>query len=177
MFNDGKVSAHHAIIPTPARTNISAMSEIELNLYDAIRRFYIAQFYSEFEFSKTVIEVQSGRHLFAASGKTPTKQGWKVLFTSDSESDPKEEGEDVDALIEQEKLPRVSQGEPALLKGADLANKMTRPAPPFHRSHPLGRNGEHRQIRDRGEVQADPQRHGRPRHPSHPSEHHPGCRG
>ncbi|HFZ8524676.1 DNA topoisomerase III [Aeromonas caviae] len=131
VFNDSKVSAHHAIIPTPARTNISAMSEIELNLYDAIRRFYIAQFYSEFEFSKTVIEVQSGRHLFAASGKTPAKQGWKVLFTSDSESDPKEEGEDVDALIEQEKLPRVSQGEPALLKGADLANKMTRPAPHF----------------------------------------------
>ena len=42
MFNDSKASAHHAIIPTPARTNISAMSEIELNLYDAIRRFYIA---------------------------------------------------------------------------------------------------------------------------------------
>ncbi|MDA1379299.1 hypothetical protein PCI56_04645 [Plesiomonas shigelloides subsp. oncorhynchi] len=48
VFNDAKVTAHHAIIPTPARTDISAMSEIELNLYDAIRRFYIAQFYSEF---------------------------------------------------------------------------------------------------------------------------------
>ncbi|MCR3965373.1 DNA topoisomerase, partial [Aeromonas veronii] len=79
VFNDSKVTAHHAIIPTPARTDINAMSEIELNLYDAIRRFYIAQFYSEFEFTKTAIEVQCGRHLFAASGKTPAKQGWKVL--------------------------------------------------------------------------------------------------
>ena len=113
------------------------------------------QFYSEFEFSKTVIEVQSGRHLFAASGKTPTKQGWKVLFTSDSEVTRREEGEDVDALIEQG-LPRVSQENPALLKGADLANKMTaRPA--FSPKPPSCRNGEHRQIRDRGEVQTDPQ--------------------
>ncbi|CAJ0563603.1 DNA topoisomerase 3 [Escherichia coli] len=131
VFNDAKVTAHHAIIPTPARTDISAMSEIEFNLYDAIRRFYIAQFYSEFEFTKTSIEVQCGRHLFAASGKTPTKQGWKVLFASDSESSPKDEGEDTDAPVEQEKLPRVSQGEPALLNGAELANKMTRPAPHF----------------------------------------------
>ncbi|MCV5163675.1 DNA topoisomerase, partial [Escherichia coli] len=71
------------------------------------------------------------RHLFAASGKTPAKQGWKVLFASDSESSPKDEGEDTDAPGEQEKLPRVSQGEPALLNGAELANKMTRPAPHF----------------------------------------------
>ncbi len=81
------------------------MSEIEFNLYDAIRRFYIAQFYSEFEFTKTSIEVQCGRHLFASAGKTPTKQGWKVLFASDSESSPKDEGEDTDAPVEQEKLP------------------------------------------------------------------------
>ncbi|WP_239699224.1 DNA topoisomerase, partial [Salmonella enterica] len=33
--------------------------------------------------------------------------------------------------VKQEKLPRVSQGEPALLNGAELANKMTRPAPHF----------------------------------------------
>ncbi len=105
VFNDSKVTAHHAIIPTPARTDINAMSEIELNLYDAIRRFYIAQFYSEFEFTKTAIEVQCGRHLFAASGKTPAKQGWKVLFSSDSESSPKDEWEDTDAPVEQEKLP------------------------------------------------------------------------
>ncbi|WP_368181606.1 DNA topoisomerase 3 [Aeromonas sp. R7-5] len=138
VFNDSKVTAHHAIIPTPAKINISAMSEIELNLYDAIRRFYIAQFYSEHEFSKTVIEVQSGRHLFTASGKTPSKQGWKLLFTSDSESDPQDEVDETDAPIEQEKLPRISQGEPAQLKRPDLASKMSRPPPHFTESTLLG---------------------------------------
>ncbi|MCV5664848.1 DNA topoisomerase, partial [Escherichia coli] len=70
-------------------------------------------------------------HFFTASGKTPAKHGWKVLFASDSESSLKDEWEDTDAPVEQEKLPRVSQGEPALLNGAELANKMTRPAPHF----------------------------------------------
>ncbi|WP_370559792.1 DNA topoisomerase III (plasmid) [Edwardsiella tarda] len=131
VFNDAAVTAHHAIIPTPAKVNISSMSEIEYNLYDIIRRFYIAQFYSEFEFSKTKIEVQCGHHFFNTSGKTPTKQGWKVLFTSEDESDPQGENDSDDRPIEQEKLPHVSQGEPARLNNAELANKMTRPPPHF----------------------------------------------
>lgn len=67
-FNDKKVTAHHAIIPTPARANLSAMSDIELNIYDAIRRFFIAQFYSDYEFNRTVIELDCAGHIFATVG-------------------------------------------------------------------------------------------------------------
>lgn len=138
-FNDKKVTAHHAIIPTPTRTDISAMSEIELNLYDAIRRFYIAQFYSPFEFNRTNIEVTSGNHLFTAKGKTPLKQGWKVIFNSDSESSPEDEADkNSDAPREQEKLPQVNQGEPAQILGSQLADKMTRPPARFTEATLLG---------------------------------------
>jgi len=133
-FNDKKITAHHAIIPTPARTNIQAMSEVEFNLYDAIRRFYIAQFYSAFEFNRTSIEVTCGNHLFAAKGKMPLKQGWKVLFNSDSESSPADEGEADDATKEQSSLPRVNQGEPALILDSSLQDKMTRPPAHFTES-------------------------------------------
>ena len=78
--NDAKVTAHHAIIPTPPEQTSVPASEIEFNLYDAIRRFYIAQFYSEFEFTKTSIEVQCGRHLFAASGKTPPNKAGRFCL-------------------------------------------------------------------------------------------------
>ena len=134
-FNDAKISAHHAIIPTAATgIDLRAMSEIEFHLYDAIRRFYIAQFYSAFEFTRTTIEVQCGRHLFAASGKTPIRQGWKVLFATAEEADPKDDGEDPDADAsppEHETLPRVCQGEPALIASPEITDKMTRPAPHF----------------------------------------------
>jgi DNA topoisomerase-3 len=126
-FNDKKITAHHAIIPTPARTDISAMSEVEFNLYDAIRRFYIAQFYTPFEFSRTKIEVTCGAHLFNAVGKTPLKQGWKVLFNSDNESTPSDDNEQDDTPEEQTTLPRVNHGEPAMIHKSSLDDKMTRP--------------------------------------------------
>lgn len=56
-FNDAKVTAHHAIIPTRVRADTSKMSPLQFNLYDAIRRHYIAQFYAPFEFDKTDIEL------------------------------------------------------------------------------------------------------------------------
>ncbi len=130
VFNDAKVTAHHAIIPTPTKTNIAAMSDEQRNIYDAIRRFYIAQFYSDFQFNRTQIEVTCGEHNFVASGKTPLKQGWKVLFASESESDPKDDA-DTDEMLEQDKLPKVSHGEPAQVVKPDIQGKMTRPSPHF----------------------------------------------
>lgn len=130
-YNDSKVTAHHAIIPTPARTDISKMSELEFNLYDCIRRFYVAQFYAPFEFNRTKIQVTAGQHLFNARGKTPLKQGWKVIFNSDLESAPEDEGETKDENPEQDQLPPMRQGEPAVINGAELADKLTRPPPHF----------------------------------------------
>ena len=133
VFNDAKVTAHHAIIPTPTKTNIDKMSEKERNIYDAVRRFYIAQFYSDFEFNRTQIEATCGEHIFAASGKMPLKQGWKVLFASETESNPKEDDAD-DVQAEQDKLPRVSHGEPAQVVKPVIHSKMTRPSPHFTES-------------------------------------------
>lgn len=135
VFNDKKITAHHAIIPTPFKVDISAMSEPEFNIYDAVRRFYIAQFYSPAEFSRTVIDVMCGNHLFIAAGKTPLKQGWKVLFNSESESSPQDEGTEAgEGLAEQDKLPRVNQGEPALISNLSIGSKVTRPSPHFTES-------------------------------------------
>lgn len=134
-FNDKKMdSAHHAIIPTTELADMAALNEREANLFDAIRRFYIAQFYQEHEFSRTTIEVLCGEHLFAASGKTPLKQGWKLLFASDNESAPQDASDGDDGVSDQRlnsSLPRVSEGEPALVSELDNIRKMTRPAPHY----------------------------------------------
>lgn len=141
-YNDEKVTAHHAIIPTPSATDISKMSELERHLYDAIRRFYIAQFYHPFEFKRTALEVAAGKHVFTAAGKVPIKQGWKVIFGSDAESSPQDDSQDAaDAEEnpgESTLLPKVRQGEPALIQSGDLIDKMTRPAPHFTESALLG---------------------------------------
>lgn len=135
-FNDKKVTAHHAIIPTPAKAHLAAMSDIERNVYDAVRRFFIAQFYSYYEFNKTVIELECSGHTFATTGQTPLRQGWKVLFASDNESDPKDEG--TDDSDDQSKLPPISQGEPAQIRETDVQSKTTRPPPRFTEASLLG---------------------------------------
>ena len=54
-WNDKKISAHHAIIPTTVCPNYAELSEMERNLYDLVARAYIAQFYPQQEFLTTKI--------------------------------------------------------------------------------------------------------------------------
>src|SRR3546814_11919134 len=53
-WNDGKVTAHHGIIPTLEPANLSAMNEKELAVYRLIRAHYLAQFLPHHEFDRPV---------------------------------------------------------------------------------------------------------------------------
>jgi DNA topoisomerase-3 len=56
-WNDGKVTAHHGIIPTLEPANLSAMSAKELAVYRLIRAHYLAQFLPHHEFDRTVAQL------------------------------------------------------------------------------------------------------------------------
>ncbi|WP_207238101.1 MULTISPECIES: DNA topoisomerase III, partial [unclassified Pseudomonas] len=63
-WNDGKVSAHHGIIPTLEPANLSAMSDNELAVYKLIRAHYLAQFLPHHEFDRTTAQLLcSGQNL------------------------------------------------------------------------------------------------------------------
>ncbi|WP_256864444.1 DNA topoisomerase, partial [Salmonella enterica] len=44
-WNDKKVDAHHAIIPTPKTASVNGLSATEQKIYDLIARQYLIQFY------------------------------------------------------------------------------------------------------------------------------------
>lgn len=132
-FNDAKVNAHHAIIPTLTRTDVSKMSELEFNLYDAIRRHYLAQFYAPFEFNKTQVRLNVEGHLFNATGKVPVKQGWRILFTNDI-MEEEDNSNDEEQAESNNLLPPMRQGEPAAVADAALEDKTTRAPPHFTES-------------------------------------------
>jgi len=85
-WNDKKISAHHAIIPTTVRANLSALSETERNLYHLIARGYLAQFYPLHLYDQTKVEVTYKEELFTASGRTEREPGWKVMYRSAAKS-------------------------------------------------------------------------------------------
>lgn len=129
-FNDDKFDAHHGIIPTRQQIKLTDLNDKERNIYDAIRRFYIAQFYSPAEVAKTHIVVDCEGHKFEARGKTPLVSGWKIIFQSEAEVNPKDENEiDEDEAVKN--LPKVNQNEACFISKSDIANKMTKPAPHF----------------------------------------------
>lgn len=139
VFDDTKVKAHHAIIPTPGRARMAAMSEIEAHLYDAIRRFYLAQFFPEHQYLTSTITVECAGHHFAARGTTPTAPGWKAVFGAEQESNPEDEAAADDTQApEQSTLPAVQQSERVQLTSSHLAEKATRPPSHFTEDSLLG---------------------------------------
>lgn len=138
-FNDSKVSAHHGIIPTQKVINLDDLNERERNIYDAIRRHYVAQFYAAFEFEETQVKVELDAgtrgqpEIFTAKGKVPTAMGWQVLFKSaptDDENDKDTEGPG-GSEFKNDELPEMVAGEGAQSAAARLLDKMTRPSPHF----------------------------------------------
>jgi DNA topoisomerase III len=81
VWNNKKITAHHGIIPTMnEQVDIGKMSPEELNVYDLIRRQYLAQFMGDYEYQQRQVEVQCAGETFTATGNTPMKLGWKQAF-------------------------------------------------------------------------------------------------
>ena len=79
-WNDKKVSAHHAIIPTEKSSANINLNSFESNVYQLIVRQYLAQFYPPYLYHHATIEVDIAGGLFKASAKSPVDSGWKILF-------------------------------------------------------------------------------------------------
>lgn len=77
VFDNSKVTDHHAIIPTgvPA-TNLSQQ---EMMVYDLVTRRFIAEFYPDCEISTTTVLGKVADIEFKASGKQILKPGWRTV--------------------------------------------------------------------------------------------------
>ena len=79
-WNDKKITAHHAIIPTKVKVNLNVLAEVERNIYFLIAQAYIAQFYPVHIYDQTKITVEYMQEIFTASGRTVKQPGWKELY-------------------------------------------------------------------------------------------------
>lgn len=121
-WNDKKITAHHAIIPTVEKCNFTALSETEQNVYFLIAQAYIAQFYPVHVYSQTKAEVRHVDECFTASGRIIRELGWKELYGSDAE-EKKEEDDGT--------LPPMEKGDPVEYLQATAEKKSTRPPARF----------------------------------------------
>lgn len=92
VFDDTKVTDHHAIIPTGVRPN--NLSENERKVYDLVARRFIAAFYPDCQISTTTVLGKVGKVEFKVTGKQILEPGWRVVFGAeqkDPDTEPSEE--------------------------------------------------------------------------------------
>ena len=120
-WNDKKITAHHGIIPTQGRVDMSKMSEDEFKLYDLIRRRYLAQFLPLCEVDKTVVQLESGGQTLIAKGNVTLAAGWKMLFGKAAEED---ESNDDNA---KQKLPVLKANQQCRVIDTEIKSLQTSP--------------------------------------------------
>jgi len=77
VFNDKKITDHHAIIPTGIQSNLQYNQQ---QVYNIITKRFIAVFYDDCDISRTSVTGEAAEIVFKATGKEVLKKGWHIVF-------------------------------------------------------------------------------------------------
>ncbi len=108
VFDNKKVTDHHAIIPTGQRP--IGLSADEQKVFNLVALRFIAAFYPECEVSNTTVLAKAGELDFKVTGREVLKPGWRVVF---DEKDLKDTADTKDSNEEEstKSLPSFVKGE------------------------------------------------------------------
>ena len=116
VFDNKKVTDHHAIIPTGQRPD--NLTADEKKVYELVALHFIAVFYPECEVSNTTVLAKAGEIDFKVTGREVIKPGWRVVFANLTPTLSQGEGEDsqdspdsLDSSGTQNSLPAFVKGE------------------------------------------------------------------
>jgi DNA topoisomerase-3 len=133
VFNDKKVTDHHAIIPTGMQINLQYNQQ---QVYDIIVKRFIGVFYPDCDVSNTTVIGKAADVNFKTTGKEILKEGWKVVFkfgksisssTSDKDTLPTftagEKGPHEPSFLEKQTKPPNQFTEASLLRAMETAGR------------------------------------------------------
>jgi DNA topoisomerase-3 len=143
VFDDKKVTDHHAIIPTGV--NPSGISPTENQIYDLIAKRFIAVFYPECKISTTTVLGKVGQLEFKATGKQIITPGWRVVYQDEKQVAEKSEEERImPVFVEGEKGPHT----PIVHKGKTAPPKPYTEATLLRAMETAGKQIEDEEMRD-----------------------------
>lgn len=115
-WNDSKVDAHHAIIPTPKKASVNTLSSYEMKVYQLIARQYLIQFYPAAVYAEAKLVFNIAGGVFIAKGRQLLSAGWKALT---GHQDEQEEGVD--------KVPPLAVGTVLQCREGEIKQRQTDP--------------------------------------------------
>ncbi len=132
VFNDKKVTDHHAIIPTGVQINLQYNQQ---QVYDIIVKRFIASFYEDCTVANTTVIGKADTVTFKTTGKEILKKGWRIVFeTAENHQQKKEKGilpsfvkgekgAHETSFLEKETKPPKQYTEATLLRSMETAGK------------------------------------------------------
>lgn len=121
-WNDSKVDAHHAIIPTPKKSSVNGLSGNEMKIYQQIARQYLMQFYPHAVYAEAKLAFDIAGGVFIAKGRQLVSPGWKVLMGKTDSAD-KSDGADT--------VPPLPEGTVLTCREGVIGDKKTEPPKHF----------------------------------------------
>lgn len=123
-FNDAKLTAHFAIIPTAVKLDLSKLTDRERNVYLAISQYYLAQFMPPAERERTTMIVDLGAgESFKATSTTTVIPGFRSFLANEKLDD--EEGEESDSENCLSHIPAGTYS--GVVKNTEVKEKETKP--------------------------------------------------
>jgi DNA topoisomerase III len=130
VFNDKKVTDHHAIIPTGVQNKLQYNQQ---QVYDIIVKRFIAVFYEDCTVSNTTVIGKAAEVSFKTTGKEILKKGWRIVFENPNEKEKEtgilptfvkgEKGPHQPSFLEKETKPPNQFTEASLLRAMETAGK------------------------------------------------------
>ncbi|MGX9985736.1 DNA topoisomerase 3 [Soonwooa purpurea] len=147
VFDDSKVTDHHAIIPTeiPPSSNLSKEEKL---IYDLIAKRFIAVFYPECKISNTLVEGQVGTIPFKASGKQILELGWREVYAKDKKDDSEKKDKDEEQAIPSFEIGEKGEHEPLIHQGKTSPPKAYTEATLLRAMETAGKQVEDEELRE-----------------------------
>jgi DNA topoisomerase-3 len=127
-WNDAKVTAHHAIVPTTATTKLSALTDVELKVYGLVCLAYIAQFYGAHRYEAVSADLEIASEPFVATGRKELAPGWRVVYAAlaTNATKAKKKDDDDDSSDGAQKVPIMQVDDALQCVDAGVKEKKTK---------------------------------------------------
>ncbi|MEN6484788.1 MAG: DNA topoisomerase 3 [Syntrophobacteraceae bacterium] len=122
VFNDAKLTDHHALIPLAALPPHAAQGERQI--YELVLKRFAAVFHADYEYEATEVVTAVRDETFRTRGSRPLVLGWKAVYGLKEPAAESGGGGDAE---EEENLPPLEEGDPAAVAETKLEEKTTQP--------------------------------------------------
>lgn len=147
VFDNSKVTDHHAIIPTNVPPQTVALTAEEKRVYDMIAKRFIAAFYPDCEFSQTTVNAVAGEVEFKATGKQILVKGWREIYERDKENAGSND-DDENQIMPQFVVDEEGEHEPALVKKTTQPPKLYTEGTLLRAMETAGKSVDDEELRD-----------------------------